>query len=100
MTNLLTTQPLAGAKIKLYNYQQQLIGETTTDANGLSVYDSDKGIAFAVAENNNNFAYAKLADGNALSLSKFDVSGEQLQKVCRAICIPKEECIDLAISYI
>ncbi|RIV36305.1 hypothetical protein D2V08_02950 [Flagellimonas lutimaris] len=80
VTNLLTTQPVAGAKIKLYNYQQQLIGETTTDAKGLSVYDSDEGIAFAVAENNNNFAYAKLADGNALSLSKFDVSGEQLQK--------------------
>lgn len=80
VTNLLTTQPVAGAKIKLYNYQQQLIGETTTDASGLSVYDSDKGIAFAVAEYNNNFAYAKLADGNALSLSKFDVSGEQLQK--------------------
>ncbi|NDV16856.1 hypothetical protein GO009_12540 [Muricauda sp. TY007] len=80
VTNLLTTQPVAGAKIKLYNYQQQLVGETTTDAKGLSVYDSDKGIAFAVAEHSNNFAYAKLADGNALSLSKFDVSGEQLQK--------------------
>ncbi len=80
VTNLLTTQPVAGAKIKLYNYQQQLIGETTTDTKGLSVYDSDKGIAFAVAEHSNNFAYAKLADGNALSLSKFDVSGEQLQK--------------------
>lgn len=80
VTNLLTTLPEAGAKIKLYNYQQQLIGETTTDASGLSIFDSDKAIAFAVAEKNNNFAYAKLADGNALSLSKFDVSGEQLQK--------------------
>jgi uncharacterized protein YfaS (alpha-2-macroglobulin family) len=80
VTNLLTTQPVANAKIKLYNYQQQLVGEVTTDASGLSVYDSDKGIAFAVAESNNNFAYAKLSDGNALSLSKFDVSGEQLQK--------------------
>ena len=80
VTNLLTTQPEAGAKIKLYNFQQQLIGETTTDASGLSIFDSDKRIAFAVAEKNNNFAYAKLSDGNALSLSKFDVSGEQLQK--------------------
>ncbi|WP_306012296.1 MULTISPECIES: alpha-2-macroglobulin family protein [unclassified Allomuricauda] len=80
VTNLLTTQPVADANIKLYNYQQQLVGETTTDASGLSVYDSDKSIAFAVAEKNNNFAYAKLSDGNALSLSKFDVAGEQLQK--------------------
>lgn len=80
VTKLLTTQPVSGARIKLYNYQQQYIGEVTTDPQGLAVYDSDKGIAFAVAEHNNNFAYAKLADGNALSLSKFDVSGEELQK--------------------
>lgn len=80
VTNLLTAQPEVGARIRLYNYQQQLIGETTTDASGFSIYDSDQGIAFAVAEKNNNFAYAKLSDGNALSLSTFDVSGENLQK--------------------
>jgi hypothetical protein len=78
-TNLLTTKPEGGTNIKLYNYQQQVVGEITTDASGFGVFDSDKGIAFAVAQKNNNFAYAKLADGNALSLSKFDVSGEKLQ---------------------
>lgn len=78
-TNLLTTKPEANTTIKLYNFQQQLLGEVTTDAEGLTIYDSDKSIAFAVAEKDNNFAYVKLADGNALSLSKFDVSGEELQ---------------------
>ena len=78
-TNLLSAKPEANTKIKLFNYQQQLISEVTTDESGFAVYDSNKNIAFAVAENNNNFAYAKLADGNALSLSKFDVSGEELQ---------------------
>ncbi|MBV1922832.1 MAG: Ig-like domain-containing protein [Flavobacteriaceae bacterium] len=80
VTNLLTTQPEEGVKVNLYNYQQQLIGSTTTDTDGLTIYDSDKTIAFAVAQKNNNYAYAKLEDGNALSLSKFDVSGKQLQK--------------------
>ncbi len=79
VTNLLTTQPEANAKIKLYNFQQQLLGEVITDASGFAIYDGEKGVAFAVAEKNNNYAYAKLADGNALSLSKFDVSGEELQ---------------------
>ncbi|MGX1931126.1 alpha-2-macroglobulin family protein [Flagellimonas sp. 2504JD4-2] len=78
-TNLLTTKPEADTNIKLYNYQQQLLGEITTDASGFGIYDGEKQIAFAVAEKNNHFAYAKLADGNALSLSKFDVSGETLQ---------------------
>ena len=78
-TNLLTTKPEANTSIKLYNYQQQPMGEVTTDASGFAVYDGEKNIAFAVAEKNNNFAYAKLMDGNALSLSTFDVSGEELQ---------------------
>lgn len=80
VTNLLTTKPEADTPIKLYNFQQQLVGEVTTNASGFAVFDSDTSIAFAVAQKNNNFAYAKLADGNALSLSKFDVSGEELQK--------------------
>ncbi len=78
-TNLLTTTPEANTAIKLYNYQQQLLGEVTTDASGFGIFDSEKKVAFAIAEKNNNFAYAKLADGNALSLSKFDVSGQELQ---------------------
>ncbi|NAY92199.1 hypothetical protein GTQ34_09735 [Muricauda sp. JGD-17] len=79
-TNLLTTKPEANAIIKLYNFQQQLLAEVTTDASGFAVYDGEKNIAFAVAEKNSNYAYAKLMDGNALSLSKFDVSGEELQR--------------------
>lgn len=78
-TNLLTAQPESNAKIRLYNYQQQPLGDVITDASGFAIYDGEKNVAFAVAEKDNNFAYAKLADGNALSLSKFDVSGEELQ---------------------
>ena len=78
--NLLTTKPENGVKIKLYNYQQQLIGTTTTESDGLTLFDSEKAISFAIAQKGNNYAYAKLEDGNALSMSKFDVSGEYLQK--------------------
>ena len=79
-TNLLTAKPEASTQIKLYNYQQQLVHTATTDKDGFTLYDSEKSIAFAVAQKNKNFAYAKLEDGNALSLSKFDVSGKELQK--------------------
>jgi uncharacterized protein YfaS (alpha-2-macroglobulin family) len=78
--NLLTTKPESGVKIDLFNFQQQLIETVTTDGEGLVIYDSDKTIAFAVARKGKNYAYVKLGDGNALSLSKFDVSGKQLQK--------------------
>lgn len=79
-TNLLSAKPEPNAKITLYNYQQQPIAEVATDTQGFAVYDGNSNISFAVAENQNNFAYAKLADGNALSMSKFDISGAQLQK--------------------
>tara|TARA_R110002072_G_scaffold22615_1_gene79293 strand:+ start:112924 stop:118491 length:5568 start_codon:yes stop_codon:yes gene_type:complete len=78
--NLLTAQPESGVEIKLYNYQQQLIGTATTESDGLTLFDSDKTVSFAVAQKGNNYAYVKLEDGNALSLSKFDVSGQHLQK--------------------
>ncbi len=78
--NLLTAKPEAGTKVSLYNYQQQLLGTATTDANGTTIFDSDKSVAFVVAQKGSNYAYAKLNDGNALSLSNFDVSGKKLQK--------------------
>ena len=78
--DLLTTDPEAGVTISLYNFQQQLIGSVTTELDGLALFDSDKTAAFAIAQKGNNYAYAKLEDGNALSLSNFDVSGQQLQK--------------------
>jgi len=78
--NLLSTKPESGVKIDLFNFQQQRIETVTTDSEGFALYDSEKTVAFAVARKGNNYAYAKLADGNALSHSKFDVSGKQLQK--------------------
>ncbi|MGB5942459.1 MAG: MG2 domain-containing protein [Leeuwenhoekiella sp.] len=79
-TNLLTAQPAMGARVELYNYQQQLLHSLTTDREGIAEYTTDENIAFAIAKQNNDLAYAKLSDGNALSLSKFDVSGKELQQ--------------------
>ncbi|MEZ4874447.1 MAG: MG2 domain-containing protein [Flavobacteriaceae bacterium] len=80
VTNLLTAKPEKGVKVMLYNFQQQLIGSSITDGEGTTIFDSEKNIAFAVAQKGNEYAYAKLNDGNALSLSNFDVSGKKLQK--------------------
>lgn len=80
VSDIITTNPVPGAKVSFYNYQQQLIGESTTDQEGMTIYDSEKPAFFAVAKKNNQYTYVKLADGNALSVSKYDVSGERLKK--------------------
>ncbi|MEM7379965.1 MAG: MG2 domain-containing protein [Bacteroidota bacterium] len=80
VNDLLNTNPIAGAKVSFYNYQQQLIGSVTTDADGTSIFDSEKLAYFAKVESAGQLNYVKLNDGNVLSVSKFNVAGVELQK--------------------
>ncbi|WP_242203122.1 Ig-like domain-containing alpha-2-macroglobulin family protein [Aestuariivivens insulae] len=80
VTNILNTNPEANAKVALYNYQQQELASRMTDEQGLTLIDLDKKAAFAIVSKGNNNTYIKLHDGNTLSLSKFDVSGNKLQR--------------------
>lgn len=80
VTDILTAQPISGAKIGLYNYQQQKFHQLSTNSSGIATYDSDKEASFAIVTRGGNTTYVKLDDGNSLSLSKFDVSGVRNQK--------------------
>jgi len=80
VSDILNTNPIAGAKVTFYNFQQQSVGYVNTDAEGTAIFDSEKAAFFAVVENNGQKNYVKLNDGNALSVSKFNVSGTRLQK--------------------
>jgi len=80
ITNILDTQPLAGATIQLFNFQQQKIVSTKTDSKGFANILTLKNAAFAIVSKGKNKGYIKLFDGNSLSLSKFDVSGSNTQK--------------------
>ena len=80
VSNILDTRPEAGAMIRLFNFQQQEVARATTDAEGLVKFKSDKLATFAIVTKGKNTTYIKLDDGNSLSLSKFDVSGNSLQR--------------------
>lgn len=80
VNDIISTDPMAGVKIGLYNYQQQKFKEITTNSEGIAVYNSDKEAYFAIATKGKNATYLKLTDGNSLSLSKFNVSGVKTQK--------------------
>lgn len=80
VTNILTTQPINGAKVQLYNYQQQLLQEGTTNAEGVAVLNSVKDAFFAVISQQQQRTYVKLDEGATLSLSSFDVAGQKLQQ--------------------
>ena len=79
-SNLISAKPEGGVKITLYDYQKQIIETVSTESDGKLIYDGTQNAAFAVAQKANNYAYVKLEDGNALSMSNFDISGKELQK--------------------
>ena len=54
-TNLLTAMPEANTKIKLYNFQQQLLGEVTTDASGFGIYDGEKSFGVCCSRKKQQF---------------------------------------------
>ncbi|HEY3430290.1 MAG TPA: MG2 domain-containing protein, partial [Cyclobacteriaceae bacterium] len=80
VTDLRTTQPMQGVEVEFLDFQQQSLGVITTDASGKAVFNG-KGIPFVVvAKNGLQRGYLRLIDGESLSLSNFDVSGEYLNK--------------------
>lgn len=80
VNDLISTRPIAGASVTFYNYQQQAIGQVLTEVDGTSIFDADQHAYFAMAESNGQKTYVKLSDGNAQSVSKFNVDGEAVQK--------------------
>ncbi len=80
VTNLLSTSPLAGSLVTFYNYQQQEIATTRTSASGLSQIKLDQVAYFVKVKYKDQYAYVRLDNGQVLPVSKFDTSGEQLQK--------------------
>lgn len=80
VTNILSTEPESGTKVSLYNFQQQKIAEGITNREGIIKIETQNRAAFAIASKEKNVSYVKLLDGNSLSLSKFDVSGNRLER--------------------
>ncbi len=75
-----TTAPLKGAKVEFYDYQQQLISSTVTDGRGMSAIQLNAKPFIMVAKYGKQRGYLRMRDGESLSLSKFDVSGETVEE--------------------
>ncbi len=80
VTNIVNTQPISGATVELYDFQQQKIASAPSDAEGMASFQVDKYAYFAIVTKDKQATYVKLDEGYSLSVSNFDVSGEKLQK--------------------
>ncbi len=79
-TDLKTTQPISGVQLDLYDFQQQVIGSASTGADGKAIVTTKQNPFMLVAKSGSQRGYLKLEDGESLSLSNFDVGGEQVSK--------------------
>jgi len=80
VSDLKNTEPIQNVSLKIFNFQQQLITETKTDADGIArvEYEHSKPF-FVVAQKGDQYGYLRVDDGSSLSLSKFNVSGRKTQ---------------------
>lgn len=80
VNNIIDTRPVPGAKVEFYGFQQQLLATARTNEQGmLEMYLPEKPFAI-VTHFGAQRGYLKLRDGEALSMSKFDVEGDAVNK--------------------
>ena len=80
VTNLISTEPMSGVTIEVYDYQQQLLSTDKTDSDGKVNIKLEKNPFVLIAKKERQIGYLKLDDGSALSLSNFDITGNKIQK--------------------
>jgi alpha-2-macroglobulin len=79
VTNLTTAMPEEKAEISLFDYQHQPMGKTVTDNRGMATIALSGKPFVAVVTKGNQTGYLRIDDGSSLSLSNFDVTGQEVQ---------------------
>ncbi|OQX98554.1 MAG: hypothetical protein B6I24_05040 [Bacteroidetes bacterium 4572_128] len=80
VTDLRSTEPISNVKIEIYNFQNQLIKNLETDNQGFAKINLEQNPYLLIVKKDKQRAYLRLDDGSSLSVSKFDVGGQVVQK--------------------
>ena len=80
VTDIVTTEPMKGVTLELYDYQKQIMSTLKTNGDGTAEVTLKKAPYLLIAKKDEQRGYLKLDDGSSLSLSMFDVSGEKMDK--------------------
>ncbi len=80
ITSLVSTEPISGVEVEIYNYQNQLMEVQQTDQKGMVTILLEKKPYLLVATHGPQRGYLRLDDGSALSTSMFDVAGNKNPK--------------------
>ena len=79
VSNILSTEPMGGVELQILDYQHQVIAKSSTGSDGFAAIDLKQKAYLLIAKKGSERGYLKLDDGNALALSRFDVSGAEIK---------------------
>lgn len=79
VNDIVTAEPVSGCTVSLYDFQNQRIDSVYTDKNGFAYLNTSTQAFIVQAQKGNDKAWLKVADGNTLSMSNFNVSGQDVQ---------------------
>ncbi|MBK7945781.1 MAG: hypothetical protein IPJ85_10925 [Flavobacteriales bacterium] len=80
-SDLKSAMPLSGVKLDVLDYQRKSMGQVVTDGEGLATLPPTKHKPFLLlAQKGSQRGYVRMDDGSSLSVSSFDVEGEQIEK--------------------
>lgn len=80
VSDILDVKAMAGVSIKAFDLQRQLVGEGSTDSDGMVSFDLKRKPFLFIAQKENQRGYLRVDDGSSLSLSNFEVSGATYKK--------------------
>ncbi len=80
VTDLLSTSPLGGVKVTVYNYQLQPIVTAETNSDGFAEVACTGKPFIVMAEKSKQKGYVRVVDGEEQSTSRFDVGGKEIVK--------------------
>lgn len=80
VTDIRDAKPLSGVELQLLDYQHQVIFSTKSDGDGFAKFELKRKPYLLIARKEDERGYLKLDDGSSLPLSRFDVSGEEVQQ--------------------
>lgn len=80
VSDLRNTDPLSGIEIEFRNLQNQPIGTAKTNSDGLCQVKLAEKPFVLIAKKDQQRGYLRLDDASSLSLSMFDVNGDEIKK--------------------
>ena len=79
VSNILTTEPMAGVELSVLDYQQTIVSNGKSGSDGFAEMEVKRKPYLLIAKKGDERGYLKLDDGSSLALSRFDVGGEEVK---------------------